>query len=121
MWFVGIYREFQILYYLRAISRQRVSAVLQPGDVWLVENSPKSHAESQAILLTCQLRGWVEPMFDDPVPHGQLTPEGKLPSGALFQSSEPCYRITDSGWNAIHRQHQLGLLAVLVAIASYFG
>lgn len=117
MIFVNFFRERKILSYLRALAGQRVAMVLQPGNVWVIENAPKSDPDRETILLTCQMRGWVEPMMEG-VPHGQLTPQGELPSGELFSSRQTVYRLTDCGWNVVNRQHQLNVLRMLIALVS---
>lgn len=118
MLFPNLRREFRILRYLRKLARQRVSMVLRPGDVWVIENAVEPSEEMENILLTCLLRGWVEQHAQN-IPHGKL---GNLenPSTPMFQSTATVYRLTDSGWNAIHRTHELSILAVLLTIGSVF-
>jgi hypothetical protein len=58
-----------------------------------------------AALQTCNLRGWVE-VLSNAIPHGKLTPEGKLPEGSLYSGVAPVYRLTEAGWSAIHRAHE---------------
>ena len=92
---------------LRRLSQQRVALILQPGNVWVVEKavSEGEGEEVAAALRTCNLRGWVE-VHSDAVPHGSLTPEGKLPEGPLTSGVAPVYKLTEAGWNVIHRSHE---------------
>jgi hypothetical protein len=81
---------------------------------YAVKNEEKDVSEA---LLTCHMRGWVEPLVNA-VPTGNVPPDGRLSSDLQLTSSAPLYRLTDSGWNAINRTHQWGVLACLVAVAS---
>ncbi len=110
-------REWAIRRTLRSLSRQRVALVLQPGNVWVIENAVGDSEETDANLKTCYMRGWVEPI-ENALPQGKLTPDGKLPDGDIFDRIGPLYRITDSGWSVINRSHQWFLLTVLVAVLS---
>jgi hypothetical protein len=110
-------REWSIYCTLRALARQRVAAVLQPGGILVVERATEETKEN---IRTCQLRGWIEPIADG-VPKGRLTEDGRLPAGQVFTERSTVYRLTDSGWNAIHRSHVitlLGLIAALLAIVA---
>ena len=78
--------------------------ILQPGNVWVVEKAV-SEGESEkvaAALRTCNLRGWVE-IHTDVVPHGDLTPDGKLPEDFPFSGVAPTYKLTEAGWNVVHQ------------------
>lgn len=110
-------REDFILGVLKRLARQRVAVLLQPGDVWVIENALKKEKDVAEALRTCHMRGWVEPLADA-VPSGNLSPDGSLLSGPQFTTSEPIYRLTDSGWNAINRTHRWDVFACLVAVAS---
>jgi hypothetical protein len=54
------------------------------------------------------------------VPKGQLTDDGELPSGPLFNNHGPIYRLTDSGWAAIQRAHMWVVVGVVLTLASLF-
>lgn len=108
-------RELSIYRTLKALSKQRVALILQPGNVWVVEKSIPNDERTEENLRTCHLRGWVEPI-ENAVPKGKLKEDGSLPDGNLFSGHGPLYRLTDSGWNAIHRTHVLTLLGLIVAI-----
>ncbi len=99
------HRERFIRKTLRRLSQQRVALVLQPGNVWVIEKAVSESEEVVAALRTCNLRGWVE-VHSNAVPRGELTPEGKLPEGLPMSGVAPVYKLTEAGWNVIHRSHE---------------
>lgn len=100
---------------LRRLAKQRVGLVLQPGNVWVVEFAVEDTEETDALLKTCFMRGWVEPLQDS-IPKGRLSPDGSLPSGPMFQSRGPLWKLTDSGWAVIQRRHEIMVLGIFVAV-----
>lgn len=113
-------REYSIHRTLKLLSKQRVALVLQPGNVWVVEKALPESEEHLENVQTCLMRGWVE-VLNDSVPTGKLKPDGTLPEGHLFERTKPIYRLTDGGWNKIHRSHVqaiLSVIATLVGIAA---
>lgn len=102
---------------LRKLAKQRVSMILQPGDVWVVEKAIEDSESTAEALRTCHIRGWVE-ILSNAVPTGSLTSEGKLPSGDLFKRTKPLYRITDAGWNAIYRTYDMVLASLIIAVVA---
>jgi len=104
---------------LKRLSEQRVSLILQPNNVWLVENAIHSDEETEAHLRTCFMRGWIEPIVNE-IPKGTLQPDGTLPPGPIFQSSGPLWRLTDSGWSAINRSHQFVILGLFLSALGLF-
>ncbi len=108
-------REAEIRRTLRALARQRVAIVLQPGNVWVIEKAIDENSDTDAMLKTCYLRGWVEPV-EDALPKGRLTPEGNLPDRNIFDEIGPVYRLTDSGWSVINRSHQWFMMSIFVAV-----
>ena len=56
-------KEFSIYTTLKTLARQRVAAILQPGNVWVIEKSIPNNDETEENLRTCYLRGWVEPQI----------------------------------------------------------
>src|SRR5579862_9288454 len=104
-------REFQIRRVLRALSRQRVALILQPGDVWVIERAMEDNDQTDRALKTCYMRGWVE-ILEHALPTGNLTPDGKLPSGYMFDRATPMYRLTDSGWSVVNRTQLWVLVSV---------
>jgi hypothetical protein len=85
---------------LKRLSRQRVGLVLQPGNVWVIENAVEDNEQTDTALKTAYMRGWVKPI-ENAVPKGKLTPEGALPSGNLFQGVGPLWQLTASGHNSL--------------------
>ena len=117
--FSNYFREWKIRRILKKASRQRVARVLQPGNVWVIENALEHTEETDTALKTCYMRGWVD-VLENSVPRGSLTKEGNLPEGQLFQSSGPIWKLTDSGWSAINRAHEWMLMGVFLAASSVF-
>ena len=103
MGFTALKRERRVRRVLRSLAGQRVVAVLQPGNVWLIENAPELPGKEEAIT-TCLMRGWVE-VLQDAVPKGQLGPDGLPDRNEPFKEHGTIYRITDSGWAVINRTH----------------
>ena len=108
-------RELSIYRTLKAVSRQRVALIFQPRNVWVIERAIPDDERTEENLRTCYLRGWVEPI-ENAIPKGKLTDDGNLPEGNQFPNYGPLYRLTDSGWNAIHRTHVIALLGVIVSL-----
>lgn len=107
--------SWKIFNILRQLSKQRVALVLQPGNVWVIERAVPDNEETDALLKTCYMRGWVEPL-ENSVPKGKLKPDGSLPDGEIFQSSAPVWKLTDSGWSAINRSHQIAILGLFLSL-----
>ena len=102
--FDGIQREWFVRRTLRRMARQRVVTVLQPGNVWVIEGAPAvADRRVVAAQRTCHMRGWVEGL-SSAVPQGELGPRGELPTTGLANVA-PVYRLTEAGWNAVHRIH----------------
>jgi len=100
---------------LRRLAKQRVGMVFQPGNIWVIEYAIPDDEETDALLKTCFMRGWVEPL-EDSIPKGQLKPDGSLPDGELFKSRGPLWKLTDSGWAAINRSHQIAILGLFLSL-----
>lgn len=121
MVFTAFKRERRIRQVLRSLAGQRVVAVVQPGDVWLIENAPNLPGKEESIS-TCLMRGWVE-VLHDAVPKSQLCPDGLPNRNEAITGYDTIYRITDSGWAVINRTHTwvlatfaVSLLALLAVI-----
>lgn len=108
-------REYSIYKTLRFLAKQRVALILQPGNVWVIEKAIPETETNLENLQTCMMRGWVEVLHES-VRSGHLKPDGQLPDGNMFQNEKPIYKLTDSGWNAIHRTHVMGLLGIIIAL-----
>jgi hypothetical protein len=111
-------RERLIRKTLHQLARQRVALILQPGNAWVVENAVADNDEAVAAALrTCQLRGWAA-VEVSAVPHGSLTPSGDLPRGPIADRISPIYRLTEAGWNVIHRSQAWVLATFAIAAAT---
>src|SRR5450759_1845165 len=100
--------ERTIMRTLRDLADQRVRVVLQPGNYWIVDCAIKKDADTDAVLATCFMRGWVEPL-EHAVPSAQLSPDGNLPPNFQFEGRETIYRLTSAGWSAIHRSNTIAI------------
>ena len=111
----GWRHERQIRAALKALARQRVAAILQPGNAWVLEY-PASEAEPGVAeaLRTCHLRGWVEVVHDG-VPQMQWEGGNQPPRDA---GVAPLYRLTEAGWAQIRRTHAWVIATFFVALAS---
>ena len=107
--------SWKIYRILRRLAKQRVALVLQPGNVWVIAYAVPDNEETDALLKTCFMRGWVEPL-ENSIPKGKLQPDDSLPKGPMFQSQGPVWKLTDSGWSAIYRSHQLTILGLFVSM-----
>lgn len=111
-------RERFIKSVLRKLARQRV-ALIGPGNVWVVEKAVSGGESEEAALRTCHMRGWTE-VLADAVPKGALAPDGTFPADKPFSHHAPIYRLTDSGWQVIHRTHGWIVVTCLVAFVALF-
>ena len=101
---------------LRRLAEQSVALVLQPGDVWVMENSvPGGDEETIAALRTCHMRGWIE-VIKDAVPRAEIDDSGNLP--IEWEGVAPVYRLTDAGWHVLNRTHAWNVAIFVVATAT---
>lgn len=112
-------REYSIYRTLKALSRQRVAMILQPGNVWVIENAVSDNETSEAELRTCHMRGWID-ILEDGIPTGAITAAGELPKFPMKTKRKPLYRLTDSGWNHIYRANSLVLFGTFLAAAGLY-
>ncbi len=110
--------ESDIRHTLKRLSGQRVALVLQPGNVWVIENAVEDNEQTDAALKTAYMRGWVKPI-ENAVPKGKLTPDGTLPSGNPFQGVGPLWQLTEGGWTVVNRTHWWALFAILISVLSF--
>lgn len=110
-------REKQIRYVLRKLSEQRIALVLQPGNYWVIEKAIGYDEETDTALLTCYMRGWVEPI-EGAIPSGRINPDGSLPAGFQFDKLKTHYRLTSAGLSVINGSHRLAVLAVTISMIS---
>ena len=115
--FEGWRGERRIRKVLAGLARQRVALVLQPGNVWVIERALQRDEETEALLYTCHMRGWIEPLHDG-IPTGDLPDDLSLPNGPPFTNTQTLYRLTEGGWSALNRAHAWTLASVLIAVAS---
>ena len=76
-------REREIRRVLRRLSEQRIALILQPGNYWVIEKAIIDDEETDTALLTCYMRGWVEPI-ESAIPSGRINPDGSLPAVRAF-------------------------------------
>jgi hypothetical protein len=107
-------REYSIYKTLKLLARQRVGMVLQPGNVWVIENSMPMTETNEENIQTCLMRGWIE-VLRESVPTQQLPADGNLRNVSAV-TSQHIYRLTDGGWNTIHRTRSVSLLGLIVAL-----
>jgi hypothetical protein len=74
--------------------------------------------DTHAALLTCYMRGWVEPL-ERAVPSSKLSPSGSLPPNFSFEKMETFYRLTSAGWSVIHRSDLIATCALLISAMSF--
>ncbi|MCU8075891.1 hypothetical protein [Shewanella sp. SM29] len=107
--------EFKMHRVLKKVARQRVAMILKPGNVPVVERAIGRDEETKTFLLTAQIRGWVDILHED-MPTGKIDENGKMNMEQPFESKENHWKLTDSGWAAIQRRHQLSVLGIGLAI-----
>lgn len=110
-------RERQIRKVLAGLARQRVALILQPQGVWVIERALVGDEDTEAALMTCHMRGWVEPLHDS-MPAGDLTPDMKLPAGPMFTRTQAVFRLTEGGWSALNRVHAWTVAGIVIAVLS---
>ncbi len=110
-------RERQIRRVLRKLSEQRIALILQPGNYWVIEKAIGDDEETDTALLTCYMRGWVEPI-EGAIPSGRLNADGSLPVGLQFDKLKTHYRLTSAGWSVINGSHRLAVLAITISMIS---
>jgi hypothetical protein len=110
--------ERAIRHTLKRLSRQRVALVLQPGNVWVIENAVEDNEQTDAELKTSFMRGWVKPIVNA-IPRGTLLPDGSLPSGNLFQGLAPLWQLTEGGWSVVNRSNWWAQFAILISLLSF--
>lgn len=89
--------------------------ILEPGSVPVVERAICRDEETNALLLTAQIRGLVEVLYDN-IPTGEVSSDGAMDLHNPFQKSETHWKLTDSGWGVIQRRHQTSILSLLITM-----
>lgn len=107
-------RERQVRRALRAIARQRVALVLQPGNVQVVERSPAKEEWFELGVRTAQIRGWVEVLHEN-LPTGTVHMKGNTPQLPSTMNPETHYKLTEGGWAVLNRSHAWVLATFIVS------
>jgi len=106
---------------LRRLGKQRVSMILQPGNVWFVEQAVVVETEAvAAALATCLIRGWVA-ILDNAIPTGTVKTEGGHTRLPERMDAAPVYRLTEAGWDAIQNTHTWVRRTFYVALLGLVG
>jgi len=111
--------ELKIHRLLKKIARQRITMILEPGSVPVIERAVGHDENTKALLLTAQIRGWVEILHEN-MPTGQINDDGSINSEQPFQSIENHWKLTDSGWAAIQRRHQISIFSLVVTLIGVY-
>ena len=117
--FTHLKREYSIYKTLTCISKQRVVLLLQPRNAWVMEKALPNTDQNQANIRTCMIRGWVD-LLHESVPSTNIDNNYGLSKEPEFNNNENIYKLTDSGWNAIHRTHVIALLGIIIALLGVF-
>lgn len=117
--FNNLVYEWRIHRLLKKLSKQRVTMILKPGDVKVIERAIGHDEKILTLIYTAEFRGWVE-LLHKAVPTGNIGKNGEFNFEQPFQSKEDYWRLTDSGWAAIQRRHQLTLLSMFVALLGLY-
>jgi len=107
-------RERQIRNALRAVARQRVTLILQPGNVMVVELCPPDEEWFHEAMQTSLLRGWVAVLHDG-IPTGEISTIGGVPQLPQRTQPETMFRLTEAGWAALNRSHEWVVATFAVA------
>lgn len=113
--FTHFKREYSIYKTLSRVSKQRVVLVLQPGNAWVIEKALPDTEQNQANIRTCMIRGWVA-LLHESIPSTNIDNNNDLSK----ENNQDIYKLTDSGWNAIHRTHVIALLSIIIALLGVF-
>lgn len=118
--FTHLKREYSIYKTLTCISKQRVVLLLQPGNAWVIEKAFPDTDQNQANIRTCIIRGWVD-LLHESIPSTNLDDNYDLSKELESNNNKKdIYKLTDSGWNAIHRTHVITLLSIIIALLGVF-
>lgn len=117
-------RERQVRRALKAVARQRVAIIFQPGNVQVIERAAPSVEWFELGVRTCHIRGWVEVLHEN-LPTGALRFTGSNPQFPAEMASKNHYRLTEGGWAVLNRSHGwlvatflVSAVGLVVAVAS---
>jgi hypothetical protein len=100
---------------LRRLAKQRVRVIHQPTNQWVIEYAVEESEENIGLIYTCQIRGWIELLHEN-VPSEQLGSDSQSSIPSQMKSKKHVWKLTDSGWAAIQRRHEITVLAVSIAL-----
>jgi hypothetical protein len=112
--FDDFFRERQIRRALKAVARQRVAMVLQPGNIEVIERGTPDEEWFELGVRTCHIRGWVEVLHEN-LPTGAVRFQGSNPQFSAEMASKNHYRLTEGGWAVLNRSHGWVLATFLVS------
>lgn len=117
-------RERQVRRALKAVARQRVAIVLQPGNVQVIERGTPDEEWFELGVLTCHIRGWVEVLHEN-LPTGAVRFQGSDPKLPSEMRAKNHYKLTEGGWAVLNRSHawvlaifMVSVVGLIVALAS---
>lgn len=87
---------------------------LTAAERMVIERVRARDEDTEAALMTCYMRGWVEPLHDS-TPTGDLTPDMKLPQGPMFSRAQAVFRLTEGGWSALKRAYAWAVADIVIA------
>lgn len=111
------HRERDLRRALRAIARQRVAMVLQPGNFLVIEQAAPDSEWFDVAARTCLIRGWVA-VLEDALPNGKLSFEGGSPVLPTSMAPRTFYRLTEGGWAVINRSQTWVVATFFVALVT---
>ncbi|MGR3972840.1 hypothetical protein [Shewanella sp. 1180_01] len=114
--FESISYENKVHKVLKKVAQQRIAIIL-PGNVPVIERCVGNDEATQALLLTAQIRGWVDVLYEN-LPTGKVDEDGHLSAAPSFANVQTHWKLTDSGWAAIQRRHQMALLSLFIGLVS---
>lgn len=107
-------RERQVRRALKAVARQRVAIVLQPGNVHVIERGTPDEEWFELGIRTCHIRGWVEVLHES-LPTTTVRFQGNHPLISQDAKAKNHYRLTEGGWAVLNRSHAWVLATFLVS------
>lgn len=109
-------RERQIRMALKIIAGQRVTMIVQPHNILVIEKSPASTEWFEVAVQTCRIRGGVEVLHEG-LPSSELRFDDGQPVAGPAQRRTH-YKLTEGGWNAIRSTHALVIVAIVLSALS---
>ena len=79
----------------------------------MIENTGTQTEDTHPALLTCYMRGWIEPL-PHAVPSAQLPADFNL-CRVKFEQIEQQYRLTSAGWSALYRTAEIAQTALAIS------